>query len=234
MGGTEAAHHRGRAASGKTFVTTAIPPHGGQPVQRAGVAIENARAAVIMVHGRGAGPANILSLVPLMHQPAVTFIAPAASGNTWYPKSFMAPTDENEPGISSGISVVHALIDEVRQAGVPAERILLLGFSQGACLTSTAAQRRPARYGGIILFSGGLIGPPGTRWDETGSFDGTPVFLGCSDTDSHVPEDRVRESAAVFERMGASVTTRIYPGMGHLVNDDEAGFARDLLATLAT
>lgn len=211
-----------------------LPPHGGQPPQFAGVPIESARAAVIMVHGRGAGPANILSLVPLIHRPGVAYVAPAASGGTWYPKSFMAPTEENEPGITSGISVVHALIDHVVGAGIATDRIMLLGFSQGACLTSTAAQRRPARYGGIIVFSGGLIGPPGTAWDEDGGFDGTPVFFGCSDVDGHVPEARVRESAAVFERMGASVTTRIYPGMGHLVNDDEAAFARDLLATLAS
>jgi predicted esterase len=110
---------------------------------------------------------------------------------------------------------------------------MLLGFSQGACLTSTAAQRRPERYGGVIVFSGGLIGPPGTAWNEQGRFQSTPVFLGCSDADAHVPVVRVRESAAVFERMGADVTTRIYPGMGHLVNDEELAFARDLLSRLA-
>jgi predicted esterase len=141
----------------------------------------------------------------------------------------MAPIEQNEPGITSGISVVHGLIAETIAAGVPAERIVLLGFSQGACLASTAAQRRPDRYGGVIVFSGGLIGPPGTTWTETGSFRSAPVFFGCSDQDAHVPESRVRESAQVFERMGANVTTRIYPGMGHLVNEDEIGFARDLI-----
>jgi predicted esterase len=186
-----------------------------------------------MVHGRGAGPANILDLAPRIGHPGVAYLAPAASGGTWYPKSFMAPTEENEPGISSGIAVVHALIDEVIAAGVPTDRLMLLGFSQGACLTSTAAQRRPDRYGGVIIFSGGLIGPPGTTWKGQGSFHETPVFFGSSDVDAHVPEARVRETAAVFERMGAAVTTRIYPGMGHLVNDDELSFARDLLARLA-
>jgi len=185
-----------------------------------------------MVHGRGAGPANILDLVPRIGHPGVTYLAPGASGGTWYPKSFMAPTEENEPGISSGISVVHSLIEDVIAAGIPAARILLLGFSQGACLTSTAAHRRPDRYGGVVVFSGGLIGPPGTVWTEDGSFRSTPVFFGCSDADAHVPETRVRESAEVFERMGAAVTTRIYPGMGHLVNDDELSFARDLLLQL--
>ncbi len=199
----------------------------------AGAELSGARAAVIMVHGRGAGPANILDLVPHIGHPEVAFVAPSASGGTWYPKSFLSPIEENEPGITSGIAVVHDLIDASIEAGVAAERIVLLGFSQGACLTSTAAQRRPGRYGGVIVFSGGLIGPPGTNWTEIGSFHSTPVFFGCSDIDAHVPEARVRESAAVFERMGAAVTTRIFPGMGHLVNDEELAFARDLIATLA-
>jgi predicted esterase len=206
-----------------------LPPHGGQPVRRAGVPLAQARVAVIMVHGRGAGPANIIDLVPAIDAPGAAYLAPAANDGTWYPKSFMAPIPENEPGISSGIAVLHALIDEAVAAGVPAEHVVLLGFSQGACLASTAAQRRPQRYGGVVLFSGGLIGPPGTIWREEGGFQGTPVFLGCSDGDAHVPESRVRETAAVFERMGAVVTMRIYPGMGHLVNEDETSYAHDLL-----
>lgn len=214
-------------------MTAALPPHGAEPVARAGAALERARVAVIMVHGRGAGPANILTLAPLLGHPDAAYLAPGANGGTWYPKSFMAPIAENEPGITSGISVVHALIDEARSAGIATDRIVLLGFSQGACLASTAAQRRPDRYGGVIVFSGGLIGPPGTAWEEQGSFHGTPAFFGCSDVDAHVPATRVRDSAAVFERMGAAVTTRIYPGMGHVVNDDELEFARDLLAQLA-
>jgi predicted esterase len=214
-------------------VTSELAPHAGQPVLRAGVPVSEARAAVIMIHGRGAGPRNILDLVPLIGHPRAAYVAPGANGGTWYPKSFLSPIPENEPGISSGIAVIHGLIEEIVSSGVPAERIVLLGFSQGACLTCTAAQRRPTRYGGMIAFSGGLIGPPGTTWDQQGSFESTPVFFGCSDVDPHVPEPRVRESAGVYERMGASVTTRIYPGMGHLVNDDEVSFARDLLAQLA-
>ena len=212
---------------------TVPPPHAGEPVLSDGVALEEARAAVIMIHGRGAGPRNILDLVPALELPDVTFLAPAASGGTWYPNSFMAPVESNEPGISSGIAVIHALIDEILEADIPAERIMLLGFSQGACLTCTAAQRRPGRYGAVMVFSGGLIGPPGTAWREQSSFHGTPVFFGCSDQDAHVPEARVRESAAVMQRMGAEVTTRIYPAMGHLVNDDEIAFARGALAGLA-
>ena len=186
-----------------------------------------------MIHGRGAGPRNILELVPSLELPEAAYIAPAAAGGTWYPQSFMAPMERNEPGITSGISVVHSLIDEALAAGLASDRLALLGFSQGACLVSTAAQRRPQRFGAVVVLSGGLIGPPGATWDEHGDFASTPVFLGCSDVDSHVPESRVRETAELFERMGADVTTRIYPGMGHLVNDDEIAWTRKLLAGLA-
>jgi len=215
-------------------VTEPIPPHAGQPIVRAGAPLATARAAVLMIHGRGAGPSNILELVPAIGHTGVAYVAPAAAGGTWYPESFMAPFERNEPGIHSGIAVIHSLLDELLAAGMSAERVMLLGFSQGACLACTAVQRRPQRYGGVVVLSGGLIGPPGTVWSGTGSFGSTPVFLGCSDLDAHVPESRVRESAAVFERMGAVVTTRIYPGMGHLVNDDEIAAARGLLARLAS
>jgi phospholipase/carboxylesterase len=215
-------------------VTALIEPHAGQRVVREGVPLDRARAAVIMIHGRGARPESILELVPHIDQPDIAYVAPAASGGTWYPKSFMAPIEDNEPGISSGIAVVHSLIDETIAAGIPTGRLMLLGFSQGACLMCTAAQRRPDRYGGVIAFSGGLIGPAGTAWSEHGSFRSTPAFFGCSDQDAHVPEQRVRDSAAVYERMSAAVTTRIYPGLGHLVNEDELAFARELLAQLVT
>jgi phospholipase/carboxylesterase len=211
----------------------ALPPHAGQPVATYGAPLGAGRVVVIAVHGRNAAPKNILDVAPLIGNDGVTFLAPAAAGGSWYPQSFLAPIAQNEPGITSGISVVHALIDDVVARGIPADHVVLLGFSQGACLASTAAQRRPMRYGGVIAFSGALIGPPGTAWSETGDLAGTPVFLGCSDVDHHIPADRVRESAALFERMGATVTMRLYPGMGHLVNDDEVAFARGLLDTLA-
>ena len=211
-----------------------LPPHAGQTVVRRGRALTEARAAVIMVHGRGASPQNILELATAIPHADVAYQAPGASGGTWYPRSFMAPTAQNEPGITSGISVVHALIDEVVAAGLTEERIILLGFSQGACLASTSVQRRPRRYGGVLVFSGGLIGPPGTPWSVGGDFAGTPIFLGCSDTDAHIPAPRVRESAAHLERMGAEVTCRIYEGMGHLVNDDEIAFARQLVERVAS
>ena len=158
------------------------------------------------------------------------YLALAAANNTWYPYSFMAETMMNEPALSSALQALDRLVADVEARGIRREQIVLLGFSQGACLTAEFAVRGPARYGGIMIYSGGLIGAPGTTWDHPGSFDGTPVFLGCSDVDAHVPKVRVDESAEVFARMGARVTERIYPGMGHLVNDDEIVFTQSVMA----
>jgi predicted esterase len=208
-------------------------PHAGQRVVARGKPLGEGRVTVILIHGRNASPESILELVPALDCAEASYLAPAAAGGTWYPFGFMSPVEKNEPGISSGIAVVHGLIEQAAAKGVPAERIVLLGFSQGACLASTAAQRRPAHYGGVIVYSGGLIGPPGSSWNGEGDFGGAAAFFGCSDRDPHIPEERVRASAAVFERMGATVTLRIYPHMGHLVNGDEIAFTRDLLAALA-
>jgi predicted esterase len=184
---------------------------------------------MIMVHGRGAAPRNILDLVPRLNRPGFTYLAPAAANNTWYPYSFMAETTKNEPGLSSALDVLERLVNEVVARGIRQDHIVLLGFSQGACLTSEFAARHAGRYGGVIIFTGGLIGPPGTTWNNPGSFAGTPIFLGSSDVDAHVPKERVDESAAVFTRMGAAVTKRIYPGMGHTVNDDEISYAQTVM-----
>jgi predicted esterase len=195
----------------------------------AGAPLGEADAAVIMVHGRNAAPRDILSLVPRLDRPSISYLAPAAANRTWYPHSFLADTASNEPGLSSALAVLRALVDDVHARGIRPHRIGLLGFSQGACLAAEFAVRHATRYGAVIAFSGGLIGPPGTGWPGGGDFMGTPVFLGCSDTDVHVPRARVDESAAVFERMGARVTRRLYPGMGHLVNEDEIERAQALL-----
>ncbi len=206
-----------------------MKPHAGQPLATAGAPLGKSPVAMILVHGRNALPANILSFVPAFGRPDISYLAPAAAGGTWYPLSFMADREKNEPGISSGLWVLEQLVQHVVRAGVRRDRIVLLGFSQGACLTAQFAASHADRYGGVVLYSGGLIGPPGTTWTYPGSFGGTPVFLGCSDVDAHVPKTRVDESAAVFERMGATVTEQIYPGMGHLVNDEEIAFTRALL-----
>lgn len=206
-----------------------MEPHGGQPIVTAGVPLGESPTVMIMVHGRGAAPRNILDLVPRLNRPGFTYVAPAAANNTWYPYSFMADTSKNEPGLSSALDVLDRLVKDVVSRGVRKDHIVLLGFSQGACLTSEFAVRHADRYGGVILFTGGLIGPPGTIWNNPGSFAGTPVFLGSSDPDPHVPKDRVDESAAVFTRMGAAVTERIYPGMGHTINDEEIVYAQAVM-----
>ena len=208
-------------------------PHAGQPVAAAGLPLGQAPVAVIMVHGRNAAPANILDLVPRLARPHVTYLAPAAADRTWYPHSFLAEVASNEPGLSSGLGVLAALVDRVEAAGVPRTRIVLLGFSQGACLTAEFAVRHVSRFGGVVAFSGGVVGPPGTTWTAPGDFAGTPMFFGCSDHDSHVPEWRVTESANLCTRLGAAVTRRIYPGMGHVVNDDEIAWTQRLLDDLA-
>ena len=209
-----------------------MKPHGGEPVVAAGARLGTSPVVMIMVHGRNAAPANILDLVPSFERPDITYLAPAAAGRTWYPYSFMAEREKNEPGLSSGLWVLEHLVQDVVARGIRKDHIVLLGFSQGACLTSEFAVRHADRYGGVILYSGGLIGEPGTTWEYPGPFNGTPIFLGCSDVDAHVPKTRVDESAAVFTRMGAEVTERIYPGMGHTVNDDEIAFTKSLLSSL--
>jgi len=194
--------------------------------------LDEAEAAMIMVHGRGAGAEDILSLAGELGRPELAYLAPQAAGYTWYPYTFMAPMEQNEPGLSSGLEVLGDLIRHLEAHGIPAERTVLLGFSQGACLTLEYAARNARRFGGAVALSGGLIGPPGTPRDYAGSFEGTPVFLGCSDRDPHIPKARVDESAEIFRRMGAEVTERIYPAMGHTVNEDELSFVRDLVRTL--
>jgi len=196
-------------------------PHAGQPVLRSGPAPATAKLTMILVHGRGASAEDIVALAEALELDDVAYIAPQAAGRTWYPYSFLAPIGQNEPGISSGLAVFARLIAELQDDGVERERIALLGFSQGACLALEFAARHAARYAGVFGLSGGLIGPPGTPRDYGGSFDGTPVFLGCSDVDPHVPLARVQESADVFRRLDGAVDERIYRGMGHTVNADE-------------
>jgi predicted esterase len=183
-----------------------------------------------MVHGRNAAPPNILDLMPRLDRPTFTYVAPAAANKTWYPFSFLEPIARNEPYLTSAINYLERVIGNLTAGGIPPERIVLLGFSQGACLVAEFAYRHAQPLGGIVLFSGGLIGPPGTAWQSSKRpFNRTRVFMGCSDVDAHVPKWRVDESAEVFSRMDADVTKRIYAGMGHLVNDDEIVVARSVL-----
>jgi predicted esterase len=207
-------------------------PHQHQPVLAAGESLARAKAAMIMLHGRGASAEDILSLASELNQPGFLYLAPQAAGYSWYANSFLAPLASNEPGISSGLAVIAALIEHLADAGISPESTILLGFSQGACLSLEFATRNARRYGGIVALSGGLIGPEGTKWDYPGSFQETPIFLGCSDSDMHIPKARVQLSAKVLQQQGASVTARLYPHMGHTINEDELVAVRAMMASL--
>lgn len=194
---------------------------------------------MLLVHGRGANAGDILSLADELDgddlfdarsSMGFAYLAPQAVGSTWYPQRFLAPLEQNEPWLSSALSAIDRVIRSIQSAGIPNERIMVLGFSQGACLALEYAARRARRYGGVVGLSGGLIGPSLQPERYPGSFLGTPVFLGCSDIDPHIPLQRVKESAAHLEKMGADVSARIYPGMGHTVNDEELDIVRKMMA----
>lgn len=209
-------------------------PHAGQRIIATGRPLEDARAAMILVHGRGAGAAGIIGVAQELAHPDVCYLAPEAAGLTWYPYSFLAPLEQNEPWLGSALRLLADVVQRVSDAGIPPERTVLLGFSQGACLTLEFTARNPGRRGGVVAFTGGLIGPEGTPRDYPGDLDGTPVFIGTSDPDPHIPVARVEESARVLQAMGAEVTTRVYPGMGHTVNQDELAHARVILEKIVT
>ncbi len=207
-------------------------PHRGSEEVWFGPALEGAESAVVLIHGRGDSSRGILALAPNLKAPRTTFLAPQAAGFSWYPNSFLTDVELNEPWLSSALGRIEAAITTVTMV-VPEERVVLMGFSQGACLALEFAARNTRRYGGVVALSGGLIGPDGTPRDYSGSLDGTPVFLGCSDVDAHIPVGRVHESATVMDGLGGDVDERIYPGMGHTVNGDEIAWASALLVSFS-
>lgn len=209
--------------------TSSPDPHRDQPLLTSGEPLAGARAAMIMIHGRGARAENILETAQKLPQTGIAYLAPQAAGEVWYPNRFLAPLADNEPWLSSALARVESVLAHIAQAGLPPERTLLLGFSQGACLTLEFAARHARRYGGVIGLSGGLIGPEGTPRAYPGSLAGTPVFLGCSDVDVHIPKELVQEAADVFRRLGGDVTERLYPYHDHSINQDEIEFIRSLL-----
>jgi len=207
-------------------------PHQGQSVFSAGKPVAEAQAAMILVHGRGATAVSILELARELYHPEFAYLAPQAAGNTWYPYSFLEPIERNEPGLSSGLQAVAEVLAQAEAAGIPAQRIVLAGFSQGGCLAAEFVARQARSYGGLLVFSGGLIGPPDAPRDYAGSLAGTPVFLGCSDVDFHIPLARVEETAVILTNLGAQVNKQIYPGMGHTIVQDEIEQAREIVDTV--
>ena len=197
-----------------------------------GQPLERARVAMVLLHGRGGSAESMLPLVDELAHPHMAYLAPQAEGNSWYPYSFLAPIDRNEPELSAAMASVSAALDRLQESGIPPERTILLGFSQGACLALEYVARHARRYGGVAGLSGGLLGPEGMLRDYDGSLAGTPVFLGCSDVDPHIPTDRVLESADVLRHMGARVKMHLYSGMGHTVNSDELDAVRRMLRGL--
>jgi len=206
--------------------------HIGQPVLHSGEEAGNARAALIMLHGRGASAQSILGLAESLDTEGLTLRAPQAEGSVWYPQSFLAPREANQAGIDGAFTVIRSLVDELGAAGIPKERIMLLGFSQGACLATDFLYHHPEPYGAIFALSGGLIGPPGTTWEDRSGLTGTRAFVGCSDTDPFIPVERVRETHETLQRAGAESTLRLYPGMPHTVNEDELSHINEMISAV--
>jgi predicted esterase len=205
--------------------------HQGQPVLEFGTPLEDAKLVVILLHGRGATAESMLSLADALHENQVSFLAPQAALNRWYPNSAFGPLDTNEPDLSSALATVDLLVNQMRDKGFSDLQIAFGGFSQGACLASEYLARNASRYAGLFVFSGALIGPPGTPRNYEGSFEGMPVFIGGSDVDPWVALDFLKGTASVFEKMGAGVDFRTYPGMGHSVNQDEVEAVRAMLVS---
>jgi len=208
-------------------------PHRNQPVRMTGRSLESARAAVILVHGRGASAEDILSLADEFDLPDFAYLAPQAAGHAWYPYSFLSPLAQNQPWLDSALALLGKVVGQAAEGGIPREKVALVGFSQGACLATEFLARNAVRHGGLVALTGGLIGPRGTTFKYSGDLAGTPCFFGAGDPDPHVPWERVQESASVFSVLNANVTLRRYPGLPHTINPDELEQARQLLSRLA-
>ncbi len=206
-----------------------LDPHKDQPVHRLGPSLESAAGAVIMLHGRGASADDILNLAQAMYHPKLAYLAPDAEGHSWYPNRFIAPRDQNEPWLTSALNKVESTVQLALDAGIPTDRIVVCGFSQGACLSTEFIATHPARYAGLFAFTGGLIGPLGMPMNYSGDLQGTPALVASGDPDPHIPWQRVQESADVLEKMNAKVTLRRYPGRAHTVSADEVRYATAIL-----
>ncbi|HEX2994418.1 MAG TPA: dienelactone hydrolase family protein [Anaerolineales bacterium] len=205
-------------------------PHRTQPVYSAGAKLQQASAALILLHGRGAPAEDILSLSKYLDYPQLAYLAPQAEGYTWYPNRFIFPVEQNEPYLSAALAKIDEIVRQVEANNIPVEKIFIGGFSQGACLASEYVIRNPRRYGGLLAFSGGYIGPLDTERQPNGDLQGMPAFLGCSDRDPHIPLQRVKETTALLNAMGANVTEKIYPNMGHTIIEEEIELARQVIS----
>lgn len=211
---------------------TSRDPHGTQPVLRTGPPPFEAELGLIAVHGRGDTAAGITETLRRgLVGRDVAVCAPQARGGCWYPFNFLGSPERNEAGVASAVGRLSDLVRTLEGAGLPAENLVLAGFSQGACIALEFAARVPRRYGAVVALTGGLLGPPGLVVDRVGSLDGTPVFLGAGDPDPHVPRWRVEESAEVMARLGGAVTLEFYPGLGHTIGGDELAAARAVIAS---
>jgi phospholipase/carboxylesterase len=204
-------------------------PHAGAPLRTTGVDLESARVAGLFVHGRGARAEGMLGLASDLDVDGLAAVAPQATSGTWYPERFLAPVAANEPHLSSALGVVETTLETLAAAGLPPERVVVVGFSQGACLAAEYVARTPRRYGGLAVLSGGLVGPTGTEFGHEGDLAGTPAYLTCADSDPHIPIERVHETRDVLERMGADVTEHVRPGRDHSVPREAVGVLEDYL-----
>ncbi|RPD47338.1 alpha/beta hydrolase [Paracnuella aquatica] len=198
-------------------------------IQAAGKAAGPDTKVLIMLHGRGGSAADILSLAAYLDVEDFALVAPEATGNTWYPYSFLAPPAQNEPWLSSALELLDELVTDLYQKGVEPENLYFLGFSQGACLTLEFVARNAERYGGVVAFTGGLIGDQVYAENYDGDFVNTPIFIGTSNPDPHVPLERVQATTSILKELGANVTEKVYPGMGHTISQDEIDWANKLV-----
>ncbi len=205
-------------------------PHLAQPVQSSGAKLDDASGVLILLHGRGATAEDILSISKFLNFPQLAYLAPQAERYSWYPNRFIVPIEQNEPYLSAALSKIDEIVKDVEAHQIPVEKIFLGGFSQGACLASEYVIRNPRQYGGLIVFSGGYIGPLDIERLPNGDMGGMPAFLGCSDRDAHIPLQRVKETTALLEAMGAKVTEKIYIKMPHTIIEKELMLARQLIA----
>lgn len=220
-------HEPGNGLSTMTGTNNLHP----KKIVTAGKKPEEAKKALIMIHGRGANANDILSLADYLHVKDFALLAPEATNNTWYPYSFMAPASQNEPWLSSALHLIKDMVSDINAKGITSENIYFLGFSQGACLILEFAARNAVKYGGVVAFTGGLIGDTIHTENYTGNFNNTPIFIGSSNPDPHVPVKRVNETTKVLKDMNGAVTQKIYNGMGHTISQDEIDSANALIFT---